>query len=285
MANYLLYWKDYWKDVKNYPDDINFNWHTAKESFFHRVQPNDDLWVVASAPKPQPARWALVTRIVVLRKRVVANEIRRFRIIGDPKRSQKFDFRSQSEVSAVLRKLQFETGKRILIRGRAIGKRLQAIRRLTDTDGALLRRHSQNVHPSALENSLEDAIKAGAGFGNPETNRRVERAAISHVENWYQSRGWNVTSVETERRGYDLLCKKASNELHVEVKGIQGHMHSFIITKREKEKADSDPKFVLSLVTSALTNPKMIEYSGRSVEQRFKLTALAYKAELRQYSK
>ena len=70
VANYLLYWKYYWKDVKNHPTDINFNWYTARKAFFNRVRANDNLWLVSSVRKPQPAKWALVS-VAILHGRIV----------------------------------------------------------------------------------------------------------------------------------------------------------------------------------------------------------------------
>ena len=49
---------------------------------------------------------------------------------------------------------------------------------------------------SSSDSSRERA--AGAGFGDPETNRKVEKSAILFLTKWYQSRGWTVDSVEAE---------------------------------------------------------------------------------------
>jgi uncharacterized protein DUF3883 len=280
VANYLLYWKDYWKDVKNHPTDINFNWYTARKAFFNRVRANDNLWLVSSVRKPQPAKWALVARVLVQRKREIPSLERPFRIIGNPSTSQRFDYRVQSDLTSTLRNLDFASGIRIKARGRAIGKALQSIRRLTDRDVVLLSEHTQPTL-STLENSLEDAIKkGGAGFGDPETNRKVERAAISHVESRYCSAGWVVKSREKDHVGYDLLCTKGNKELYLEVKGIRQTTQSFIITKKEKETA-KDPRFKLCIVTSALTNPELIEYTGSQFLQQFDFTALVFRSDLR----
>jgi hypothetical protein len=280
MANYLLYWKDYWRDVKNHPTDINFNWYTARKAFFNRVRANDNLWLVSSIRKPQPAKWTLVARVLVHRKQEIPGLHRPFRIIGNPGKSQRLDYRSQCDLTPTLRKLEFASGKMIKGRGRAIGKALQSIRRLTDRDVVLLTEHAQES-PFTLENSVEEAIKnTGAGFGDAETNRRVEQAAICHVENLYRSAGWVVVSREKEHVGYDLLCKKDGKALYLEVKGIRQTIQSFIITRKEKETA-KDPRFRLCLVTSALTNPELIEYTGAQFLQQFDFTALVFRSDLR----
>ena len=118
----------------------------------------------------------------------------------------------------------------------------------------------------------------GGGFGNPETNKRVEKAAISFVTNDYKKRGWKVISVETEKRGFDLLCTKASKEEHVEVKGIQGDLLSFIITAGEVKKSQTDKKFVICVVTSASSSPKLHKFTAKDFCDQFDLEAIAYRA-------
>ena len=236
--------------------------------------------LVSSVRQPHPAKWALVARVVVQRKQKVSGN-RPFRIIGDSLESCRFDYRVQSDLTPTLRKLEFASRKRIQSHGRAIGKRLQAIRRLTDRDAILLGNHVERLGTSPLENSLENAIKnGGGGFGDPETNEKVERAAIAHVESHYRSDGWLVQTKEKEHLGYDLLCKRRDEVLYLEVKGIQRTVQSFIITRNEKRKAN-DPRFKLCVVTSALTDPEMTEYTGDELLKQFDFTALAFKADLR----
>lgn len=128
----------------------------------------------------------------------------------------------------------------------------------------------------------EQACRIGAGFGSPETNRQVEQAAISFVTKDYESRGWMVQSVEAGRRGFDLLCTKDALEEHVEVKGIQGEMVSFIVTAGEFRQAQSDNCFVLCVVTSALSDhPRLFRYSAKDFFKWFDLAPLTFRATLR----
>ncbi len=130
--------------------------------------------------------------------------------------------------------------------------------------------------------AIENEMTSGAGFGNPETNRRVERAAVSYVTDWYEAKRWHVVSVEANKWGYDLLCKKGSIEEHVEVKGIQGSQPSFIITAGEVRQAQTNPLFVICAVTSALSNNRqMVRYVGEDFIRKFEITPLAYRATLR----
>jgi hypothetical protein len=131
----------------------------------------------------------------------------------------------------------------------------------------------------ALESEVgENGDKVGGGFGYFKTNKKIEEAAISTVTNDYKKRGWKVTSVESEKCGFDLLCIKASKEEHVEVKGIQSKVLSFIITAGEVKKSQSDKKFVICVVTSASSNPKLHKFTAKDFGDQFDLEAIAYRA-------
>lgn len=127
-----------------------------------------------------------------------------------------------------------------------------------------------------------DVQVSGAGFGTPETNKAVEAFAVQHITQQYKTSGWTVTSVETAKCGFDLVCKKDFREEHVEVKGTRGAEQSFIITAGEVRKAKEDPLFVLCLVTSSLSDkPSVFKYSRSELAKNFRLEALAYKANLK----
>lgn len=124
----------------------------------------------------------------------------------------------------------------------------------------------------------ENGDKVGSGFGYFETNKKIEEAAVSAVTSYYKKRGWKVTSVETKKRGFDLLCTKGSKEEHVEVKGIQGNDLSFIITAGEVKRSQSDKKFVICVVTSASSDPKLHKFTAKDFSNQFDLEAIAYRA-------
>lgn len=131
----------------------------------------------------------------------------------------------------------------------------------------------------------EQGIRSGAGFGNPITNRKVEKAAIKLVSRQYIDRGWNVRSVEVDKCGYDLLCRKGAVEEHVEVKGIQGEVQSFVITTGEIHQAEKSPHFIICVVTSALSKQPLVDrYTGVEFINKFDLEPSAYRASLRKSS-
>jgi hypothetical protein len=125
---------------------------------------------------------------------------------------------------------------------------------------------------------------AGGGFGDPEQNARVERAAVSAVTKRYQSRGWRVESKEDEKNlGYDLLCRLRSDEHHVEVKGVRGTLRSVVVTKSEKNRAERDHAFRLIAVTNALDakTRRPQEFAGPEFLRQFHLVPIAFIAALR----
>lgn len=295
MSNYLLYWKYFWGDIADEPTALNELWHTAQESFWDKVAQGDSLWVVVSGGERFPDEWRLLQRIVVQKKFTNFSFDRPYGIIGDAIESQRFEVSTQSDFTPLLQRLEFVSGKNITASGRAIGNAIQKIRPLSEADGLLLEEYARNLErhssdagfagdsPQQFDEDLPpERTPTGAGFGNPETNRKVERAAVSLVTDWYKSEGWTVESVEAAKCGYDLLCRKNSEENHVEVKGVQGELVAFIITAAEVRQAQKDSDFVLCVVTSALTDdPKLNLYDGESFASDFELSPLSYRAVLR----
>jgi hypothetical protein len=146
----------------------------------------------------------------------------------------------------------------------------------------------QKEKDASIETStylIERQIRnAGAGFGSPEKNRKVEKAAISFVTKHYKNQGWKVESVEFKKnKGYDLLCTKGTAEEHVEVKGVRGTELSFIITSGEVRQICEDSQSVVCVVTSALSDkPLLSRYTIQEFIDNFELEKLAYRARKRQ---
>ncbi len=153
------------------------------------------------------------------------------------------------------------------------------LRKIKSTYVAALQKISKQPSPTIAETLGRES---GAGFGTPETNRKVEQAAISLVMADYQRRGWTVQSVELQKRGYDLICTRGNQRELVEVKGIQGRDLSFIMTAKEVKQANSNDEFVLCVVTSALSAPKIHRFTAQAFRTRFDLKPISYRATLKQ---
>ena len=133
-----------------------------------------------------------------------------------------------------------------------------------------------------LNREVGSRRSGGAGFGNAENNRAVEKAAIRKVTSDYKAKGWQVTSVESSNWGYDLRCTLRNVSKHVEVKGIKGKGEQFFITANELATARIDPAYELCLVLQAgATRPQLKHYSAKELLRSFQLEPLTYSARLR----
>ncbi len=127
--------------------------------------------------------------------------------------------------------------------------------------------------------SVVAGLATGAGFGSPESNRRVERSAVQHVTRHFRNRGWQVRDVSKEKRGYDLDCTRKVLHLKVEVKGVAGAKRRFPITAAERRLWSRDQQFVLALVMHARRKYATLElFRGPASIRRFKFVPLQFMA-------
>lgn len=150
---------------------------------------------------------------------------------------------------------------------------MQTMRRLTEESVALL-------ESLWYDDAEEEGDESGSGFQQDAEQRKlIEDSAVDYVVNHLNADGWEVVSVEAERCGYDLLCSRGQEELHVEVKGTSGTEAAFVITAQELDCARHDPVFQLRLVTQVLEDePVMHCFAGGDVERAFDLKPVQYRA-------
>jgi hypothetical protein len=123
---------------------------------------------------------------------------------------------------------------------------------------------------------------SGAGFGTPEQNRLVEKAACRVAREYFRNRGYKISSREKESLGYDFDVSRNREMLHVEVKGISGSVLRFPITANEVRCATSDSAFQLAVVTETRSkNPRIHLFDAKAFSRSFKLSALAFYAQIR----
>lgn len=128
------------------------------------------------------------------------------------------------------------------------------------------------------ESAAEQAAKGG-GFGTPENNKRVEKAAVRHVTRHYKSQGWSVKDISSDNHGYDLICKASGDERHVEVKGACGDGQQFILTAKELKAWSTDKRFVLAFVGNALSAKPSISFFPHATSQaEFSIRPLSFMA-------
>jgi hypothetical protein len=138
---------------------------------------------------------------------------------------------------------------------------------------------AENDPSSAEPVGVDDTAGHGAGFGWHEDNLAVERAAVEYVTAYYHREGWDVTSVESERVGYDLRCLRGGDERHVEVKGVAGEVASFMLTDGERRRAGTDPLWRVAVVTKALgPAPRYLEVPGAELLGNWELIPVTWRA-------
>lgn len=116
-----------------------------------------------------------------------------------------------------------------------------------------------------------------AGFGDSESNRAIEIAAVQYVSEAYRRNGWTVVSVERMKCGYDLRCTKGAAERHVEVKGCAGEAMRFILTAKEHAAAFSDPRFRAAVVSRALDESRALtEFTAKQLQSNFEYRPIQY---------
>ena len=146
----------------------------------------------------------------------------------------------------------------------------------------LLRAAGSRINLESCEAEAETSDGAtGAGFGTPESNKLVERAAIRHVTRLYKGRGWLVSNVSAQNLGFDLVCRGAGEVRHVEVKGASGEGQQFVLTANELRMWVKDKRFVLAFVPRALSRTPSTLFFPRSSMNQFAITPLSFIARRR----
>ena len=88
----------------------------------------------------------------------------------------------------------------------------------------------------AVEKAL--ARSQGQGFARTAEQRRaIELHAMKAAKKYFKQRGFDVADVSA-RRPYDLECKQAGVELHVEVKGTTTDGETIVLTRNEVRHAN-----------------------------------------------
>jgi hypothetical protein len=138
------------------------------------------------------------------------------------------------------------------------------------------------VRRVSIVSSFTDWSESTAAFGDPESNKLIERRAVDVVTRHQINDGWTVRPIEAKNLGYDLLCTRGSDELHVEVKGVGGECGRFIITNRELRVALSDQAFVLALVDRlGSDSPRLRMWSASQFRTSIEVEPIQYWARVK----
>jgi len=89
---------------------------------------------------------------------------------------------------------------------------------------------------------------------NRRRDKLAEERAVALTIKALEKAGWTYAKdCQQDGTGYDLEFSRAGQNLHVEVKGIQGSNLAFNVTPKEFWRAETDPEWVVVAVTSVLS--------------------------------
>jgi hypothetical protein len=122
----------------------------------------------------------------------------------------------------------------------------------------------------AAEKAL--ARSKGQGFARTSLERRLlEKRAMTAAEQYFCKQGFTVEDVSA-RRPYDLLCRRGSEEVHVEVKGTMTDGDAIVLTNNEvKHACNSHNSCALFIFHSIRLNRRKASGGKSRVLQPWKL--------------
>jgi len=100
--------------------------------------------------------------------------------------------------------------------------------------------------------STYEKVSKGQGFNvKPEVRKAIDKYAMREVEAYFVNLGYRVEDVHRSRP-YDLLCSRASERLHVEVKGTKSKGERILLTSGEVRHARSNAEHMALYIQRAV---------------------------------
>ncbi|OYU28249.1 MAG: hypothetical protein CFE41_07100 [Burkholderiales bacterium PBB2] len=147
---------------------------------------------------------------------------------------------------------------------------------------AWLRSVSKRLLQIERPDRTEEIEVRGGGFGDAETRKAVEKAAVDHVIAALKANGFDIEDRQAENCGFDLLATGNGKRLEVEVKGTSEMARIFFITRNERQRAKASADWRLYLVSNALgEKPLLHEYTWPELETAFDMNALAWRCQFK----
>ena len=145
MADYLVYWKSFWEDCREGDADLS-DWWSRDKALYNGIGLGDTLWLVVTGGSEFPDEWRLMSALRLRRKSVErTSRYGQYHFLCDARASQSFRIARQPDLAAILRLLEFASGKGLRVARRNVGQRLQKPRRLTPADSALLSEYADTL--------------------------------------------------------------------------------------------------------------------------------------------
>jgi Protein NO VEIN, C-terminal len=132
-----------------------------------------------------------------------------------------------------------------------------------------------------IANTAVVTARNGSGYAENDDSVLTEAKAIAFVSDTYKAKGWQVTSVEADNVGYDLIASKKGQTRHLEVKGVSGEAQAFFMTPNERASALNDKHFKLCVVLQVHSAPVIHEWTGVDLMNRFAFRTVQYHVTLK----
>jgi hypothetical protein len=146
MADYLVYWQSFWEDCgekKRHGAD----WYTRDRDLYSKIRSGDALWIVANGGEHSHHEWRLLGKTVIEKRGESRSRTKwgRYELIGDASRCSSYSIGPQPDLAAILRLLQFESGRPIRLLGAKIGQAIQKYRPLSSRDTFILDEYARTL--------------------------------------------------------------------------------------------------------------------------------------------
>ncbi|WP_240992156.1 protein NO VEIN domain-containing protein [endosymbiont of Riftia pachyptila] len=115
-------------------------------------------------------------------------------------------------------------------------------------------------HEIATRDKINKKEKRG-GKPNKKEILAIERSAVEKTWEFYENKGYELMSVETDNVGWDLVAVKEKETLLIEVKGHKGNVIQFELTPNEyTQLKEQKNNYRVCVVRNALTSPDLMEF-------------------------
>jgi hypothetical protein len=150
---------------------------------------------------------------------------------------------------------------------------------LEDIDGTQPAKPSDDPEVLAVDSTDQIQLR----FPDQEHRDRVEEAAMKKVTKEYEGQGFTVQDVSPDDLGYDLEVQDGTGKpvFHVEVKGTSSETLGFFLTRNEFKRALVLDSWRLAIVTSALSQPRMLVLTAREMQEGFGFEPLAWRCDVK----
>jgi hypothetical protein len=128
---------------------VTDRWHTNDLSFFEKLSPQDNIWIIIRASEDDPNEWRLLERLKVAQ--MLPNHDEKYGeycALGDILNSEFYSIDRQHNFEPIIHRLEFESGKEIPahVSANKIGIYIQGVRWLSDLDTLTMQKYARSLN-------------------------------------------------------------------------------------------------------------------------------------------